>query len=167
MSGLNTGVVLPKDMDLRQFERWCRQQAIQTDANTVGTTELQNGAVTTAKLYDGAVTTAKINDGDVTLAKMADLVADRILGRLSSTGVPQALTAAQVVGLLEAVDWTFSGKVGFYSTAAVSQQAVGSALSLSTVSGSGADAAINANFSAVQTLVNSIRTALQAYGLSA
>ena len=164
-------------MDLRQFERWCRQQAIQTDANTVGTTELQNGAVTTAKLYDGAVTTAKIDDGAVTtakiddgavtLAKMADLVADRILGRLSSTGVPQALTAAQVVGLLEAVDWTFSGKVGFYSTAAVSQQAVGSALSLSTVSGSGADAAINANFSAVQTLVNSIRTALQAYGLSA
>lgn len=63
------------------------------------TTGNLSGAVTTSgtlatTLSNDAVTTAKILDANVTLAKMADLAADRLIGRGNGggTGVPQALS---------------------------------------------------------------------------
>lgn len=81
-------------------------------ANAVGTVSITDLAVTTAKIEALAVTaaklaanaveTAKILDAAVTLAKMADLAADRIIGRANGagTGVPTALTAAQVATII-------------------------------------------------------------------
>lgn len=50
------------------------------------------------------VLTAMIADAQLTLAKMANLAADTIIGRANAagTGVPQALTAAQVVTIIQA-----------------------------------------------------------------
>lgn len=60
--------------------------------------------------------------GSVTLAMMADLAADRILGRAdgAGTGVPQALTAAQVAAILSAgaVGFTGLAATGFRDTSA-------------------------------------------------
>ena len=54
-------------------------------------------SIATAELDDLAVTTGKINDAAVTLAKMANLAQNTIIGRVTgSTGVPEALTAANV-----------------------------------------------------------------------
>lgn len=44
--------------------------------NTVGTSDIDNLAVTTAKLADSSVTTVKINDGSVTLSKIASNAVD-------------------------------------------------------------------------------------------
>lgn len=62
-------------------------------------------AVTTGKIANLAVTTGKIADAAVTLAKMADLAQSLMIGRAAGagTGVPQALTAAQVRTLLDLV----------------------------------------------------------------
>lgn len=58
-------------------------------------------AVTTVKILNANVTTAKIADANVTLAKQADLAQDRIIGRITaSTGVPEALTAANVLTMI-------------------------------------------------------------------
>lgn len=60
----------------------------------------------------GTVATAGITDAAVTLAKMADLAQSRIIGRAegAGTGVPTALTPAQVVAIIdgESVTWTAS-----------------------------------------------------------
>jgi hypothetical protein len=58
---------------------------------TVGTSGLQDGAVTTPKLATGAVTTPKIADGNVTLAKLADIAGPAILGRSTGRGAPEAI----------------------------------------------------------------------------
>lgn len=54
-----------------------------------------------------------INDGVVTLAKLADLAADRFLGRANGagTGAPQALTPAQANTILPAATATVKGLV--------------------------------------------------------
>ena len=57
---------------------------------SVGTDELQTNAVTAVKLDDDAVTTAKINNAAVTTAKLAD---DAVtLPKLSATGSPSSTT---------------------------------------------------------------------------
>lgn len=78
------------------------------DAGVVDTAELATDAVTTAKILDANVTTAKIadsnvttakiNDAAVTLAKMANLSSDKIIGRESSTGVPEAISVGAASG---------------------------------------------------------------------
>jgi hypothetical protein len=69
---------------------------IQRSALTGDVTASAGSASTT--IASDAVTTAKILDANVTLAKMANLAADTIIGRANGagTGVPTALTAAQV-----------------------------------------------------------------------
>lgn len=162
---LRPGVILPTDMDMREWSRWCQDQAA-----FVGTNDIGDEAITTAKLDDEAVTTAKIDDAAVTLAKLADMAADRILGRLTSSGVPTELTAAQVASLLEtaieALNLDLTGNIGFHGVAASGQQTTPSALSLTAVSGTGDDATINANFGAIQTAVNALKTILDNKGLA-
>lgn len=51
-------------------------------------------------LEDQAVAGSKIKDGAVTYSKIQGITADRLLGRLSTTGVVQELTSAQVLTLL-------------------------------------------------------------------
>lgn len=57
------------------------------------------------------VLTAMIADAQITLAKMANLAADTIIGRANGagTGVPTALSAAQVVAIIQA---TLDGRYG-------------------------------------------------------
>jgi hypothetical protein len=58
-------------------------------------------------------------------------------------------------------------KLGLYGKTPTAQQSAISAPSISVVSGSGADTVINANFSQLQTAVNSLRTALSTIGITA
>jgi hypothetical protein len=54
-----------------------------------------------AQVRDESIDTADIADKAVTLAKMADLVQHVLIGRKSgSTGVPETLTVAEVITLL-------------------------------------------------------------------
>lgn len=104
-TGLRPFVAIPRD--LREWTRWMRDQELAADDNTVAT--------------------ATIQDEAVTYAKIQDVTADRILGRLTSAGVVTELTAADLVGLLEAEGWTFAGTVqfdgniGFYGTTPIAQ----------------------------------------------
>lgn len=102
----------------------------------------------------------------MTYVKIQDVTADRLLGRLTTVGVMEELTAAQVVALLEAISWAFSGTVGFHGVSATAQQADPGAPSLTTISGSGDDSNINTNFAELEASINGIRTALNNKGLT-
>lgn len=132
--------------NIRDFSRWCEQQAITADDDTVAT--------------------ATIQDEAVTLAKMADLAAGRIIGRLSTDGTPQALTAAQVVSLLQSEGWAFTGNIGFFGETPIGQQTPPALYIATTVSGTGDDADINTNFTDIQTSIGEIRAVLAAFGLT-
>lgn len=146
----------------RDFERFIREDLT-----------IEAGSLVATDIADDAVTTTKLVNSAVTLSKLADLTADRIIGRLTTDGVAQELTPAQVVALLQAVAWTFSaavqfdGNVGFHGEAPTAQQSDPGAPSIATVSGSGDDTNINANFSALESTVNDLRTILNTKGLSA
>jgi len=144
-TGLRPFVAIPKD--LREWTRWCRDQIL-----TAG---------------DDTVATATIQDEAVTYAKIQDVAADRILGRLTTAGVVSELTAAQLVTLLEAEGWNFSGNIGFFGTTAVAQQSDPGSATITTVSGSGDDATINTNFANLDTAIDGLRTALNNLGLTA
>lgn len=152
MPRLQPGQIPFSEMDARQSARWCKEQILAADDGSVGTPELQDGAVT--------------------LAKFQQMTANRLLGRLSTDGTLEQLTATQVASLLQAVAWafsstvTFSGNVGFFGHAAVAQQSSPVTVTNSTVSGTGDDATINSNFSALANSVNTIRTALLNLGLT-
>lgn len=149
---LSPGAVLPKDMDQRQFSRWCREQAISPDIASVGTTQLEDEAVT--------------------FAKIVNITANRFLGRLTSTGDVQELTFDQTVGALEGQNWSFSGSVeftgtvGFFGVTPVGQQTTYGSVSLAAVSGSGDDSNINGNFAAIESCLNLIKTALDNIGIT-
>ena len=71
---------------------------------TVDNSTIQLNSGTT---YDGsAARTISLKDGGTTLAKQANMAADRIQGRANGagTGVPQALTKAQVLTILNVED---------------------------------------------------------------
>jgi len=67
-------------MDFRQWSRWAKEQTIVADDNSVDTDAIQDAAVT--------------------LAKIENITADTILGRLTTDGVAQELTVAQVATLI-------------------------------------------------------------------
>lgn len=64
------------------------------------------------------LTVGMVPDGVLTLAKQADLAQSRIIGRaeLAGTGVPQALTPAQVVAIVDAENVAWTGVHSFTST---------------------------------------------------
>lgn len=158
----------PKEVftDLRHLSRWCREQEILAD--------------------DDSITTVMIQDEAVTLAKLADVAADTILGNNTTAGPPEALTFAVVVDELQAEVWEFSttvdfdgaveftgavtftgaSTVGFFGATAVSQQASPATVSLATISGTGDDTNLNSNFVTIQAALNSFKTALDNLGLT-
>ena len=81
-----------------EWERFFAQ--VEVEADVVQAESVQDDAVTTDAIADTAVTTPKIADQSVTLAKVQDLSADRIIGRLTTGGAAQELTATQVRDLL-------------------------------------------------------------------
>jgi len=69
-----------------------------------GSTGIQRSALTGDVTASAGSNSTTISTGAVSLAKMADIATNRIIGRVTaSTGVPEALTGAQVGGLI-AVD---------------------------------------------------------------
>jgi hypothetical protein len=154
---LSPGAVPFKDMDSRQTATWCREQQIHADDNTV--------------------TTAAINDEAVTYAKIQEVAADVVLGRLSSAGVVQELTATQLAALQEAIheafDWVFTGDiqingtVGFFSQTPAGVQTDPGAPAILGISGTGQDAELNSNFGAIEIAINGLRDALNNLGITA
>ena len=78
-------------------------------------------------LAAGTLPIARIADGAVTLAKTADLAADRIVGRAAGggTGVPQALTAAQVKTVLAIAAGDVSGLAAVATSGSASDLGAG------------------------------------------
>jgi hypothetical protein len=77
----------------------------QIDNDAITSDKIDDDAVVAAAIADDAVITAKVLDANITLAKMADLAQDRIIGRVTaSTGVPEALTAANVRTIINVED---------------------------------------------------------------
>lgn len=58
----------------------------------------------TATIANNAVTTAKILDANVTYAKIQNVTANRLLGRITTSGTAQELTASEVRTLLNVAD---------------------------------------------------------------
>ncbi|MES2211305.1 MAG: glycosyl hydrolase family 28-related protein, partial [Chloroflexota bacterium] len=75
--------------------------------------EMQHGVVSTE--WSGIDVATTLADGSVTLAKLANLAQSRIIGRAEAagTGVPQALTPAQVVAIIDAENATWTGVHSF------------------------------------------------------
>jgi hypothetical protein len=80
-----------------------------TNLSMSGTTLNATAAVSDGDKGDitvsGSGATWTIDAGVVTLAKMADLAADRVIGRVTSLGAPQALTITNVLDMASATDW--------------------------------------------------------------
>ena len=76
----------------------------------VTTAKIADNAITNAKMADNAINTAELVDAAVTLAKQANLAQSTVIGRAASagTGVPTALTPAQLITILTAADGTGS-----------------------------------------------------------
>ena len=72
--------------------------------STVAEGDLATGAVSSTKLATDAVETVKIKDSNVTYAKIQDVTADRMLGRLSTTGVVTELSNADIRTFLNVED---------------------------------------------------------------
>jgi len=78
---------------------------LKTDASTNGM--YMNTGSTTVSAWDlvDQASTANIDDGAVTMAKLADIATARIIGRATAaTGVPEALTAANVRTMINVAD---------------------------------------------------------------
>ena len=150
--GLRPFVAVPKD--LREWTRWCRDQLLTAD--------------------DDSVATVTIQDSAVTYAKIQNVTADRILGRLTSAGVVTELTAAQVITLLEAAGWTFAttvqfdGNVGFYGTTPIAQPAnITDASVAHSLNATFSNTEVEAALDALGAKTNLILDTLDALGLTA
>ena len=84
----------------REWGRFFQGLEVSPEVSSVTTETLDDEAVTANKIADDSVTSSKIDDQAVTLTKVAPISADRILGKLTSTGSPEELTATQVRNLL-------------------------------------------------------------------
>ncbi len=81
-----------------EWERFFTEISVTADAVPTGT--IESGAVDEPAIASDAVTTTKIANNNVTLSKVEQISADRILGRLATTGDIEQLTATQVRDLL-------------------------------------------------------------------
>lgn len=99
---------------------------LKTDANgllldpaTIATADIANDAITQSKLAEnsvgaseiisGAVSTDELANAAVTLAKLANLANATVIGRnTAGTGVPEAVTMAQLAALLQGQSFSFS-----------------------------------------------------------
>ncbi len=70
-------------------------------SSTITATQLASSSVAASELASNAVTTAKISNANVTNEKLANMAANRIKGRMSSSGMPEDLTAAQACAIVE------------------------------------------------------------------
>jgi hypothetical protein len=121
IAGLS-GVYQPLDADLTALAAltgtdtiYYRSAANTWTAVTIGTgLGWSGGTLSATGLSDGdkgditvsaSGATWTIDAGVVTLAKMADLAADRVIGRVTSLGAPQALTITNVLDMASATDW--------------------------------------------------------------
>jgi hypothetical protein len=89
------------------FVRWDGTGGKQLGAgvSSIGGSDLTNNGISHSKLESSCVEEHNIHDAAVTLAKMANLAQNNILGRITgSTGVPEALSAANVRTILSIKD---------------------------------------------------------------
>ena len=157
-------LIVPKDT--REWDQFFRDRVTVTaDDDSVSATQLETDAVESDKIKDAAVT----------LAKIVDLTANRMLGRITDTGVTQQLTAAQVVSLLQAVTWVFaasvkfSGDVGFHGKTPISQPSnITDAVTAHALNSTFSDTEVEAALDALGVKFNDLKdNVIEAHGLSA
>lgn len=140
--GLRPFVAIPKN--LREWTKWCREQVLSADDDTVSTDTIQDEAVTYAKIQD--------------------VTADRILGRLTSAGVVSELTAADLVSILEAEGWAFAGVLTFPGNI---QSNITDASVAHALNATFDDTEVEAALDALGTKINAVLTALDGFGVTA
>ena len=144
---------------VRDFDRFIRK-AINVTAD--------DGTVTTDQIQNDSVNTEKIANQAVTLAKVEEIAADRILGRLTDAGSPQELTAAQLVALLRSENWAFTGDIGFFGTAAISQPPhITDAVTAHALNATFSDTEVEAALDALGAKINAVIALLESLGLKA
>lgn len=145
-TGLRPFIAVPKD--IREWTRWCRDQALSADDDTVATETIQDEAVTYAKIQN--------------------VTADRILGRLTSAGVVTELTASDLVSILESEKWSFTGDMGFFGAPAISQPAnITDANVAHALNATFSDTEVEAALDALGGKINSVLSTLDSLGLTA
>jgi len=72
-TGCATFTTLPENVDCSILCLWGRQSRYFFSEATIGTTEIDNLAVTNAKISDAAISTAKVADGSINAPKIANL----------------------------------------------------------------------------------------------
>jgi hypothetical protein len=108
------------------------------------------------------------SDVAVSLSSLQDITADTILGRLTTDGTISELTAAQLVSLLQVKDWAFSGDVGFYGKAPISQPAhVTNAVTAHALNATFDDTEVEAALNAHGVKINAVIAVLETLGLKA
>ena len=147
-------LTVPKDT--REWDQFLRDRVkVTADNDSVGSDEIKDAAVT--------------------LAKIVDLTANRMLGRITDTGVTQQLTAAQVVSLLQAVTWVFaasvkfSGNIGFHGKTPISQPSnITDAVTAHALNSTFSDTEVEAALDALGVKFNDLKNSvIEAHGLSA
>ncbi|MCP4934696.1 MAG: hypothetical protein GY927_10950 [bacterium] len=133
-----------------EWERFFESIGVEPDEDTVTAETIQDNAIAAVALQADAVTTSKIEDNAVELEKIAQLTANRIVGRTTTNGNAQELTPQEVQDLI----FTQQGNIGNASTAHV-------------LNGTFDDAEVEAALNALGTKINAILAALDTLGLTA
>jgi hypothetical protein len=79
-----------------------------------GATQVQPSSITSGQVNSSILTTG--SSGMVTLANMADLPADKVIGRRTSTGVPQAIDATFVLDMIGVTHGSILHKTTIWET---------------------------------------------------
>ena len=151
-----------------EWERFFNNITVAPDADTV----------TQATIAADAVTSEAIADNAVTFDALQDLSADVLIGRLTTGGSAQELTAAQAAALLqaalEALDRVytgsveFEGNIGFYNTTPIAQPShVTDASTAHALNATFSDTEVEAALDALGSKINEVISVLETLGLKA
>jgi hypothetical protein len=145
---LRPGVILPKDMNARQWEEYCRQNL---SADSINSDQIADGSVTIAKL------SFTVTSAGLSLLDDANAAAQRVTLGLGTAAVQNTGTSGANVPLLNAANTHASAKCTLFG--------IGSASPAGTQAAN-ADTS-GATLGQLETEVNEVKAVLRTFGLIA